>query len=89
MNLGRRLKFVPIALWVLSIASIFLAVKTSGDPVPTTFQNTSLAHLLQRFSTGNALVVGSQQTTLASSHDLAFKSSQLIDLTSRESPHSE
>jgi hypothetical protein len=56
MNLGKRLKVAPIILWVSSIACIFLALKTCGDPIPTAFQNTFLAHSLQRFPTGNALI---------------------------------
>jgi hypothetical protein len=52
----RRLKFIPIALWTLSVASVFLAVKTCGDPIPTALQNTSLAYLFQRFPFGNALI---------------------------------
>jgi hypothetical protein len=35
------------------------------------------------------LYVGGQQTTLRSGHDLAFKSSQLVDLTCRERVHAE
>lgn len=54
--LVRKLKVVRIILWILSIASIFLALKTCGDPVPAAFQNTFLSQSLQPFATGNALI---------------------------------
>jgi hypothetical protein len=38
---------------------------------------------------GLKAVVGGQQTTLRSGHGLAFKSSQLVDLTCRERVHAE
>lgn len=45
-----------IVLWVLSIGSVFLAVKTSDEPILEFFKNTRLEPLFQKLPYGNAIV---------------------------------
>lgn len=46
-----------LALWILSIGgSIFLALKTSSEPVPIVFINTWIETLFQKLSVGNTVV---------------------------------
>lgn len=45
-----------MVLWVLSVASIFLALKTSNEPVLVIFRNTQVESFFQKFSTGNSII---------------------------------
>jgi hypothetical protein len=56
MSPRKQIKSLPVTLWTLSIASILLALKTSGEPVPEVFGNTWVESWFQRFPTGNAIL---------------------------------
>lgn len=51
-----RLKVSTLILWTLSILSIFLALKTSNEPMPSIFINTWIGSLFQQFDTGNSII---------------------------------
>lgn len=56
MDLRGRIKPLRVVLWTLSVASIFLALKTSGEPVPTVLKNTWVEAWFEKLSTGNAIL---------------------------------
>ncbi|MHB8483203.1 MAG: hypothetical protein ACYDBV_10820 [Nitrospiria bacterium] len=56
MKLGMQIRPSTVALWVLSIVSILLALKTSNDYVLEVFRNTPLEYFFQRFPTGNSII---------------------------------
>jgi hypothetical protein len=45
-----------LALCILSLASIFLALKTSNEPILPVFENTWAEPLFQKFTTGNTII---------------------------------
>jgi hypothetical protein len=51
-----RIKPLSVGLWVLSIASIFLALKSSNEPVLEIFRNTRVESLLEKFPSGNSII---------------------------------
>ncbi len=51
----RRLIYKFI-IWLLLLASLFFLVKSSDDPLPLILHDTVFESLLQRFSTGNAVI---------------------------------
>ncbi len=51
-----QIRSSAIVLWILSIASIFLALKTSDEPVLEIFKNTRIESLFQKLSIGNTIV---------------------------------
>lgn len=52
----RQSRSLAVALWILSIGSIFLALKTSSEPVPIVFTNTWIETLFQKLPVGNTIV---------------------------------
>lgn len=52
----KRIPALAITLWILTILSIFLAFKTSNEPVLRIFKNTSIETLFRQFTIGNSLV---------------------------------
>jgi hypothetical protein len=51
-----RLKASALLLWVISLASIVLALKASSEPMPQVFRDTWIDHVFQQFSTGNSII---------------------------------
>lgn len=51
-----RIKTSTILLWVLSIGSVFLALKASKEPVPLMFKDKCTSYLFKPFSTGNSII---------------------------------
>ena len=58
MNHRMRIKLLPVLLWLLSIAGIFFALKTSNDPIVGVFRNTRIEPLFRQISTGNSVIFG-------------------------------
>lgn len=56
MGLRERIKPLTVTLWVLSVASILLALVTSNDPVPEVFKNTWVEDWFEKLPTGNAIL---------------------------------
>ena len=56
MKLRLRIKAFTAILLALIILSIFLAVKTSGDPILDVFKNTWIEPWFQKLPTGNAII---------------------------------
>lgn len=52
----KRIPVLTITLWILTIFSIFLAFKTSSEPILRIFKNTSIETLFRQFTIGNSLV---------------------------------
>jgi hypothetical protein len=51
-----RIKKSNILLWILSIASAFLALKTSPEPMLSVFKNTWIDCFFKPFATGNSII---------------------------------
>jgi len=51
-----RLKISTLLLWILSIVSIILALKTSNEPMPLIFRDTWIDSFFQQFNTGNSII---------------------------------
>ena len=47
---------MPAVLWIISLASAFLALKASDEPIVELCRDTAIAGLLRRFPTGNSVV---------------------------------
>jgi hypothetical protein len=56
MGLRERIKPLTVTLWVLSVASILLALVTSDEPVPEVFKNTWVEVWFEKLPTGNAIL---------------------------------
>jgi hypothetical protein len=56
MNIRVRIKPFSVALWLLSIASIALVIKTSDELFLDIFRNTLVESLFQRFNIGNSII---------------------------------
>lgn len=51
-----RIRPSSVALWVIGLASILLAIKTSGDPALEVLKNTRAEFLFQKLPAGNSIV---------------------------------